>query len=282
MKKSLVFGVCTLLFVLFIGGFTPASAKAKANKNIPDDALQFNGHYYYYYEGSISWEEAEAECEKLGGHLVVFANEKEEKAVWDYIKDKDKETPAWIGVYNVGAIDRIFQTVDDDWKTVTGAKLNYTNWANNAPDHSNHFIQNTYDMWAAIGKGEEVTNEADKGEDNSPTPSWGDFDEDYYVKNGTIKGYICEWPVYEIKVESKEISIKKGKKATITYTIYDKAGNTKVKTAKASLKSSNKKIAKVLKSGNIKSVAEGKCTITLKYKGATAKVKVTVTPKKKK
>ena len=64
--------------------------------------------------------------------------------------------------------------------------------------------------------------------------------------------------------------------------IYDKAGNKKVKDATAYLKSSNKKIAKVLKSGRIKGVAAGEATITLKYKGATAKVKVTVTTKSSK
>lgn len=277
MKKALF--VFTLIAALVIGGFTPASAKAKKNKNIPDGALSYNGHYYYYFEGSLTWEEAEAECEKLGGYLVVFANENEEKAVWDYIKDKG--TPAWIGVYNAGSIDRVFNTVDDDWKTVTGAKLKYTNWVNDQPDHQNHFVQNTYDMWAAIGKPEEVGFQILDDEKSLPC-LWGDFDDNYFVNNGTIKGYICEWPVYEIKVETKEITVKKGKKTTISYTIIDKAGNTKVKDAKASLKSSNKKIAKALKSGNIKGVAEGNCTITLKYKGATAKVKVTVTPKKKK
>ena len=278
MKKSIVFGVCTLLFVLFIGAFTPVSAKNKYNKNIPDDALKFNGHYYYYYNESVTWEEAKEKCEALGGHLVVFTNENEEKAVWDYIEKKD--TPAWIGLYNAGAVDVIFGTVEDDWKWVTGEKVKYTNWADKQPDHEGHFIQNTYDMYAAIGKGEDVCNAELAVE--TKTPTWGDFDNAYSLSKESVKGYVCEWDIYEIKVEVKEISVKKGKKTAITYTIYDKAGNKKVKDATAYLKSSNKKIAKVLKSGRIKGVAAGNATITLKYKGAKAKVKVTVTTKSSK
>lgn len=271
MKKSIVFGVCTLLFVLFIGAFTPVSAKNKYNKNIPDDALKFNGHYYYYYNEQVTWEEAKAACEALGGHLVVFANKEEEDAVWQYIK-KDK-AEIWMGLYNVELPDRVYmKMLDYTWKSVTGEKIKYQNWSQAQPDGLYHFFSDTFDTYATFGDGETVSD----FQLDAVTPSWGDRDSEFKT------GYVCEWDIYEIKVEVKEISVKKGKKTAITYTIYDKAGNKKVKDATAYLKSSNKKIAKVLKSGRIKGVAAGNATITLKYKGATAKVKVTVTTKSSK
>ena len=105
---------------------------------------------------------------------------------------------------------------------------------------------------------------------------WNDLNEN---STGEIEGYVCEWDVYEVEVEKKEVSLKKGKKSTISYTVYDAAGHTKIKNADVTFKSSNKKVAKVSKTGKIIAKKPGKCTITVKYKDATAKVKVTVTKK---
>jgi len=270
MKKTIILGFATLFFVAVLGLVNPSKVNAKMS--IPEDALEYNGHYYYYYEDVLSWTDAKEACEKLGGHLVTFSDKAEEDAIWEYIADK--ANPAWIGLYNDGAIDKVFLTVDDDWKWVTGEKVKYTNWAINNPDHMHHFIQDTFDMYAAIGKGEEVT--AEGYEEFSPTPSWGDFDDQYTLSLGSVKGYVCEWDIYEIEVVKKSISLKKGKKYTIEYKIYDAAGHVEVKKAKATFKSSKKKIAKVTKKGKVTAVKKGSCKITLTYKDCTTKVKVKV------
>ncbi len=271
MKKSFLLGACVLFVAVLLGvcSYVPAEAKMK----IPKNALLYNGHYYYYYEGTMSWEEAEAECEKLGGHLVVFSDKDEEDAIWNYIVDKG--SPAWIGLYNAGVIDKIYGTCDDKWKTVTGEKIKYTNWAEGQPDHMNHFVQNTYDMWAAIGKCEEVT-AGGINDGISPTPSWGDFDNVYAVTSELVKGYVCEWDIYEIEVEKKTVNLKKGKTYVITYTVYDAAGHKKIKDAKVSFKTLDKKIATVTKAGKVKGVKKGKVKIKLTYKGSSVKVTVNV------
>ena len=273
MKKSII-GAIVLLLMLVLVTATPVFAKSAYE--IPDDAMQYNGHFYYYYEGSLTWDEAEAECEKLGGHLVTFSDKYEEDIVWRYIEDKG--SPAWIGVYNAGFYDKIYQTIENDWKTVTGEKLKYKNWESSQPDNESHLSQKTYDKYVAIGRRSEISAE-NMEEDDAAKPSWGDFDNVYFVQNGTIKGYICEWDIYEIKVEETSIELKKGKKAIITYRVNDKAGHTQVKDAVVTFKSSKKKVAKVTKNGTIKAVGTGKCTIALKYKNAVVKIKVTVKKK---
>lgn len=270
MKKSFLFGVCAFITLILIGllGDVPAEAKL----NIPEDAYEYNGHYYYYYEDVLNWYDAEAKCEEKGGHLVTFSDAEEEDAVWSYMGKND--TPVWIGLYNDGVIDRVFGTVEDKWKWVTGEKIKYKNWAENEPDHLSHFIQNTYDMFAAIGKGENVSSGQIEG--FNKTPSWGDFDDVYCLSSGTIKGYICEWDLYDIDVETKTVQIKAGKKYQISYKIYDKAGHIEIKNAQASFKSSSKKIAKVSKDGKITGVKKGNTTIKVSYKGTTVKIKVKV------
>lgn len=73
---------------------------------------------------------------------------------------------------------------------------------------------------------------------------------------------------------SKKLTLTKGKKKTIKYTVYpDNATDKKV-----TFKSSNKKVATVSSKGVIKAKKKGKATITIKTVsgGVTAKIKVTV------
>jgi hypothetical protein len=71
-----------------------------------------------------------------------------------------------------------------------------------------------------------------------------------------------------LTVSKTSLTIKKGKKATIK--------TTTMPSAKATFKSSNKKIATVTAKGVVKGIKKGKATITVKANGKTAKVKVTV------
>ena len=269
MKKIKLLFTFSLILVLVFNTFTPVSAKS-TKLSIPEDAFQYKGHYYYYYGESMSWEEAEEECEKLGGHLVTFSGENEESMVWGYVKKFD--TPAWIGLCNEGFIDIIYKSFEDDWKWVTGEKVKYTNWAKNQPNHQYYDFEKSYDQYVAIGKGNEVTT----SDVDAKTPSWGDFDGIYSVTSGTIKGYICEWDIYEIEVTNAPKSIKKGKSITLDVKVYDTAGHKLVSNAKVSYKSSKKSVATVSKKGKVKAKKKGSCTITITYKGCTQKVSIKV------
>lgn len=74
----------------------------------------------------------------------------------------------------------------------------------------------------------------------------------------------------------KKITLKKGKKKTIKYTVYPaNAVNKKVK-----FKSSNKKVATVSSKGVIKAKKKGKATITITTVEGNVKAKIKVTVKK--
>ena len=80
----------------------------------------------------------------------------------------------------------------------------------------------------------------------------------------------------KLNVKSK-ITLKKGKKKTIKYTVYPaNAVNKAVK-----FKSSNKKVATVSKKGVIKAKKKGKATITITTVDGNVKAKIKVTVKKK-
>lgn len=80
----------------------------------------------------------------------------------------------------------------------------------------------------------------------------------------------------KLNVKSK-ITLKKGKKKTIKYTVYPaNAVNKAVK-----FKSSNKKVAAVSKKGVIKAKKKGKATITITTVEGNVKAKIKVTVKKK-
>ncbi|MBR4344591.1 MAG: fibronectin type III domain-containing protein [Lachnospiraceae bacterium] len=270
MKKKLWFGAFVIIFVLFLGFISDKDVSAASKASIPEDALLYNGHYYYHYAETVTWDEAEAKCEEIGGHLVTFSNKEEEDAVWNYIEYKG--TPAWIGLYNTGGIDRVYYKVDYDWKAVNGEKIKYTNWALGQPDGTYYFFTDTFDAYAVIGRYDEVGGFID-----SPTPSWGDFDSVACLDN--VKGYICEWDVYVIETEFPIMELTAGGSDKIGYTVYDAAGMEKVK-GKVSFKSSSKKIAKVNSSGTITAVKPGTCKISLTYKNSVTKIQIRVLPKK--
>lgn len=262
MKKTFVLGFLTVIFAVVIAALNPDQVQAKMS--IPEDAFEYNGHMYYYYKDAVTWEEAKTACKKLGGHLVVFSDKDEENAIWEYINKKQAEV--WMGLYNTELPDRVYmKMVDYTWKSVTGEKVKYENWSEVQPDGLYHFFTDTFDMYATFGDGESVSEFKD-----SATPSWGDRDSEYKT------GYVCEWDIYDIVIDYAPKKLKKGKSGTITYTVFDKAGYNKVKKATATFKTSNKKIAKVSKTGKVTAVKKGKCSITLTYKGCTKKVKITV------
>lgn len=83
----------------------------------------FNGYRYRCYEGDITWTEARAMCQSLGGHLVTI-NSAEEQA---FIESQYPGTTGWIGAYGD----------ENGWSWVTGENWSYTNWAQNEPNNTN-------------------------------------------------------------------------------------------------------------------------------------------------
>lgn len=125
----------------------------------PADATAFGGHHYKVYEQNVSWHEAKARCEKLGGHLATVGS-KQEHAFINKLAD---------GRYLfLGATD---EENEGQWEWVDDTEWEFTDWLGGQPNNSfgsEHYLS-TFD-----GGG---WNDATAEGDDWWSPS----------------GYICEW-----------------------------------------------------------------------------------------
>ena len=164
--RKLIAGALT---AALCAGMLPAAFAA--DPNIPEDAVQFDGHSYQVYPDSMHWEDAKKYCEQLGGHLVSITSAAEQEFLESYMQDKTR------GIYMVG----LHRDLDDLQTWVTGEAVSYANWGNNAVDNANG-RQN-------IGV---FTTKESSGTNYQGLPytinygEWDDhFDEGF--------GFICEW-----------------------------------------------------------------------------------------
>ena len=99
------------------------------NAAIPNTAIEFSGHSYIHFQERVTWEEAKAICERLGGHLVVIDSKEENdfivkslfKGASDYGGDHSRQK--WIGAYE--NINGEFVWVFPNGKKLTDT---YNNW----------------------------------------------------------------------------------------------------------------------------------------------------------
>ena len=81
----------------------------------------FNGHTFKYFETAMTWSNAKAACEELGGHLATSTS-----------ADKNTflcEAADGIAIY-LGATDEV---TEDTWVWVTDETWSYANWADGYP-----------------------------------------------------------------------------------------------------------------------------------------------------
>ena len=83
---------------------------------------EFGGHRYEYYDGAdITWTEARAYCQSMGGHLVTITSAEEQA----FIESTFPGTTGWIGAYGDNG----------GWSWVTGEPFGgYTNWKSGEPN----------------------------------------------------------------------------------------------------------------------------------------------------
>ena len=79
----------------------------------------FGKNKYEVYDFGTSWDNAEAFCERKGGHLVTITEEEENSFVNSIIKKGTR------GYYHIGFTD---VETEGEWKWVTGEKTGYSNW----------------------------------------------------------------------------------------------------------------------------------------------------------
>jgi len=145
------------------------------NVNIPVDAVKFNynGHRYKVIDTGLTWTDAKAYCESLGGHLVTITSGVEQAFVQDLIVSRGTKGYYWTGGVRNSAGDFIW---------ITGEEFSYSNWANGEPNNgfgdediiTIYKYQGINGMWNDVAK---LGNTAGK----------------YPFFNIENSGFICEW-----------------------------------------------------------------------------------------
>lgn len=82
----------------------------------------FNGHSYYRSTGSMSWTDARLACENMGGHLVTITSASENNFVFNTWPS------GWIGFND--------ESIEGQWRWVTGEPVLYTNWNGGEPNNA--------------------------------------------------------------------------------------------------------------------------------------------------
>ncbi len=100
-------------------------SKAGASQ-IPTDATAFNNHFYKFYAEQLTWKEAQARCEELGGHLVII-DSKEEQRIVSHLISSSAWQDCWLGITD--------ENQEGEWVTVAGGPLSYSNWYTAQPNN---------------------------------------------------------------------------------------------------------------------------------------------------
>ncbi|MBS0206478.1 MAG: protein kinase [Planctomycetes bacterium] len=133
--------------------------------SIPADARKFEKNSYRFYGEQLTWKEAQAKCQSLGGNLVVIDNDYENKFVGNLIASLAWQD-SWIGISR--------NQNDRTWNTPNGQAVTYSNWSPGQPDNKN---------------GEEHFGLMS----NRGTQAWRWSDQSNRASANFQPGFVCEW-----------------------------------------------------------------------------------------
>ncbi|MBO5933887.1 MAG: hypothetical protein J6Q94_00195 [Clostridia bacterium] len=165
-----------LVFAMLIPTGAMTVTTTAADVSIPEDAVEFNGHYYKVFEESMTWKEAKAYCEELGGYLATIVSLEEQNFIVSIAQNTEK-TQLWLGGTD--------EQKEGDWQWITGEEFNYQNWH---PSNCDNFRGREHYLTIFTK--------------NTPYESlWNDFANIGYIESDSNRlwykleqiGFICEW-----------------------------------------------------------------------------------------
>ena len=157
--------------------YTSNSLTAKWTQSpIPAASVSYNGHWYEVYDSNMTWKEAKALCESLGGYLACITTAGEQSAVLNLA------LAGKMNLYYIGATD---EAVEGTWRWVSGETFQYNNWDPHLPEPSNLSGENYSSMMTV---------------DSPPNKHVGEWIDCYNMTCGGIYdysncGFICEYNV---------------------------------------------------------------------------------------
>jgi len=139
-------------------------ARWEAKPLRPSDAVQLAGHYFMVYDNNQQgWDNAEAFCESVGGHLATITSQDENILLFQYMTSNGYQS-AYFGLTNTSG----------NWAWVTGVAVEYTNWAPGEPNNESGVEHYGMFYW--------------KNSDGT----WNDGDFGSHTVNGGT-AFLCEW-----------------------------------------------------------------------------------------
>ncbi|MFP4579794.1 MAG: lectin-like protein [Candidatus Sumerlaeia bacterium] len=148
-----------LIILAMLAGFMACTSAPEPEPKHPEDAIEFNGHWYKVFDSMESWHTKKQLCEAMGGYLCVIETEEEQKFITELADDR---------YLSLGATD---EEEEGTWVWVNGAPFEYTAWMdgqpNNYADEEHYLATYDYGEWVDVAK---------EGQD-------------FWMPTG----YICEW-----------------------------------------------------------------------------------------
>ena len=124
--------------------------------SLPMDAVRRGDSAYFVVEGP-SWEEAEANAAKLGGHLVTINNADENRWLFETFKidggPGNTANTYWAGFNDLKQ--------EGSWEWVNGEQSDYTNWAPSEPAGPHDYL--VLGRYGSSGLWNDADSEASKG-----------------------------------------------------------------------------------------------------------------------
>lgn len=151
-----------------------------APENVPQEAAEFNGHFYRVYniDGGITWQEAKEYCERQGGHLATITSPEEQSFISDLIRDEKKRS-YWIGLTD--------EDESGNWQWVNGEPFIYSNWAQHEPNNGYGGMEH---YAAVVSYDTQYDYPIHLGE-------WNDHANDRDIEQF---GFLCEWEETDISL----------------------------------------------------------------------------------
>ena len=169
--------IAVLLTIAIIFAASPTIVISE-NEYLPIVMETFNDHTYAVFDLGMTWHEAKAYCESLGGHLVTITSQAEQDFIESLISSGAKN------FYWLGGTD---EEIEGIWEWITYEEWNYSNWEDGRPDNlSGHdgSKQDYLGVWAQ----------------NSFGDTFGKWDDISAIADGNsrywglnLSGFICEW-----------------------------------------------------------------------------------------
>lgn len=158
-------------------------------EKIPDDAVEFNGHYYKAFNTSKSWKEAKTYCESLGGYLATITTAEEQNFIVDtFLKGSPAKKCYFLGGYR----ESISSSV---WYWVTEEPFSYNNWGGGENTQSDEYGQ----IYTIIASGNSTWMQPYKWYSHM------NYDTGTSIADwaGKYTGFICEWDnIYNLGEET--------------------------------------------------------------------------------